>query len=74
MRRCLLDHPLPWRVERDWGYEVTAADGAIIAQCKTPERAEAVIALAEQIRSTLDAGAVQMERAALTAADHSDAG
>lgn len=25
-------HPLPWRVERDWTFEVIASDNAIIAK------------------------------------------
>lgn len=51
----LLEHPLPWRVEHDWTYEVTAADGAIIAKCATAARAAAVVAIAERIRADLDA-------------------
>lgn len=50
----LIHHPLPWRVERDWTHEVTAADGTIITKCQTHEHAAAVITLAEQIRAFLD--------------------
>lgn len=45
---ALLAHPLPWRVEQDWTWEVIAADGATIAKCMTPSQAQAVVALAEQ--------------------------
>lgn len=49
--RAVLDsqlrkHPLPWRVERDWAFEVTASDGAVIVKCPTNQEAEALIVLA----------------------------
>lgn len=50
----LIQHPLPWRVERDWTHEVTAADGTIITKCMTADHAAAVIAMAEQIRADMD--------------------
>lgn len=50
----LLNHPLPWRVERDWTHEVTAADGTVIVKCMTGEQAAAVIAMAEEIQADLD--------------------
>lgn len=53
--RRMLEHPLPWHVERDWTHEVIAADGAIVAKCSGDARAAAVIALAERIRAELDA-------------------
>lgn len=60
--RCqLLAHPLPWTVERDWTWEVTARDGAIVAKCMTPEDAGAVVAMAERIRADLDVGAAEIE-------------
>lgn len=52
---AMLHHPLPWRVERDWTHEVTAADGTIVAKCMTHERAAAIIATAERIAATLAA-------------------
>lgn len=45
---ALRDHPLPWRVERDWSHEVTAHDGVIIAKCSSEEEAQAIIAFAEE--------------------------
>jgi hypothetical protein len=39
-----LQHPLPWRIERDWTWEVLDAEGKRVASCQTPERAEAVVA------------------------------
>lgn len=57
VRHALLAHPLPWRVERDWTHEVTAKDGAILAKCMTPARAEAVVAEAVRVRAELDEAA-----------------
>lgn len=37
------DHPLPWHIEHDWTYEVTAADGHIIAKCRFPGQAGLII-------------------------------
>lgn len=45
----ILINPLPWRVERDWTYEVTASNGAIIAKCQTYEEAVEIIKTAEKI-------------------------
>lgn len=50
----LLHHPLPWRVEHDWTYEVTAADGTIIVKCMTHEQAKAIITTAEELQADLD--------------------
>lgn len=50
----LLTNPLPWTVDRDWAYEVRASNGAIIAKCKTPDEADAIIKAAEGIRKELD--------------------
>lgn len=47
LRHALLAHPLPWRIEQDWTWEVLAADGATIAKCMTPAQAQAVVSLAE---------------------------
>lgn len=44
----LREHPLPWRVERDWAFEVIASDGAIIAKCPTRDGADAIISLAQE--------------------------
>lgn len=52
---ALVLHPLPWRVEHDWTYEVTAADGTIITKCQSPERAQAVVTMAEDLQAEWDA-------------------
>lgn len=39
----ILAHPLPWRIERDWTYEVIAHDGAIIAKCPNYEEAAIIV-------------------------------
>lgn len=44
----LLDHPLPWRVERDWTHEVIAADKTVIAKFPNTEEAAKFIELAEE--------------------------
>ena len=44
--QTFLDHPLPWKIEQDWTWEVTASDGCIIAKCRSREVAEAVVAWA----------------------------
>lgn len=65
---AVLEHPLPWTVDRDWTHEVTAKDGTVVAKCMTHARAAAIIALAEQIRAEVDAASVELE-AELAAAD-----
>lgn len=45
----MLENPLPWRVERDWSFEVTASNGHIIAKCQKHEEAEEIIETAEKI-------------------------
>lgn len=50
---ALLSHPLPWRVDQDWTWEVLAADGATIAKCRTPEQAQAVVSLAERMAAEM---------------------
>ena len=51
-RLLLLQHMmlnrLPWRVERDWTYEVTAVNGVIIAKCQTHAEATNIIKLADE--------------------------
>ncbi len=44
----LRDHPLPWRIDRGWAFEVIASDDAIVAKCPTNEEAEAIVSLAER--------------------------
>jgi len=46
----MIKNPLPWRVERDWAYEVTASNGAIIAKCHTHEEATEIIQAAKKIK------------------------
>ena len=50
LHQQMRENPLPWRVERDWTYEVTASNGAVIAKCQTHEEAEEIIRMAEEIR------------------------
>ncbi len=42
-------HPLPWRIERDWAYQVVAVDGAVIAQSHKTEVVECIVQVAEEI-------------------------
>ena len=58
--RCMLTHavithPLPWRIEQDWTWEVIAANGATVAKCQTPAEAQAIVSLAETFRASLAA-------------------
>jgi hypothetical protein len=46
----VIQHPLPWRVESDWGEEVRASDGYCIAKCASD--AESIIARAEALASS----------------------
>jgi hypothetical protein len=57
----MLDHPLPWRIESDWTEEVTASDGHIVAK-SDHSTAQAIIALAEQIRAELDESSEQFKK------------
>ncbi len=41
-------HPTPWRVERDWGYEVRDSKGDRVGLFRTEELAEAMVKLSEQ--------------------------
>jgi hypothetical protein len=36
--------PGPWRVERDWSYEVYAANGALVAKCPTGQASDLIAA------------------------------
>jgi hypothetical protein len=48
--RQLMKHPLPWKVDQDWTWEVLAADGACIAKFQTCHQAEEMIAAAEALQ------------------------
>ncbi len=45
--QTFLNHPLPWKIEQDWTWEVIASDGHIVAKCPSREEADAVVAWAE---------------------------
>ncbi len=49
----MLNNPLPWRVERDWTYEVTASNGQIVAKCQKHEEAMEIIETAEKIKKQI---------------------
>ena len=46
--QLIIDHPPPWRIERDWTHEVTASDGYIVAKCRTQDLAELIILYASK--------------------------
>jgi len=50
----LLNNPLPWKIDRDWTYEVVASNGSTIAKVQTPDEADEIIKAAEGIRKELD--------------------
>jgi len=62
LRDLLAAHPLPWRVDRDWTWEVIAADGTTITKCATGVLADAIVAEAEAV------GAENVRQAAACAA------
>lgn len=45
----LVYHPLPWRVEHDWTYEVTTSTGHIVAKVQSEEEARQIVQYAELI-------------------------
>lgn len=46
MGHLLVHHPAPWRVERDWSWEVRDAKGHLVAAMPQSESAEDLVALA----------------------------
>lgn len=42
----VIHHPLPWRIESDWGWEVWSSDDFRVAMVPTREDAEAIVAYA----------------------------
>lgn len=42
-------HPLPWRIDADWTWEVIASDGYCVAKCDHPDKAKALVELAEHV-------------------------
>ena len=57
----ILNNPLPWRVERDWSYEVIASNGCIIAKCKSHDEATEIVETAEKLRQEIDIIIVKTE-------------
>lgn len=49
VRQALDHHPLPWRVDRDWTYEVIDNDDELVIKLATPEDAQTVVDLAKEI-------------------------
>lgn len=49
LHRQIVVNPLPWRIERDWTYDVTASNDEIVAKCQTHGEAEEIIQIAEKI-------------------------
>ncbi len=48
------EHPLPWSYERDWTYEVKAADGTIMAKFMNEADAVALINLAKERKERIE--------------------
>ena len=53
LHQQMFENPLPWRVEKDWSYEVTATNGQIIAKCRNHEEAVEIIGTAEKINQEI---------------------
>lgn len=47
--QAVLNHGLPWTIEHDWTYEVTARDGYTVAKCMEEGEAQRIIAFAEEV-------------------------
>jgi hypothetical protein len=62
IRSHLDGHPLPWRVERDWMYEVLDAAGALVVKCETPEMAEDIVAEAVRLSAERAAAAIEIDK------------
>ena len=54
VRPLLARHPLPWRCERDWTFEVTDASDAVVIKLPSAVLADELIAFAVAL-STYDA-------------------
>lgn len=61
VRQVSLMNPLPWTIEQDWTWEVTAANGVIVAKCRTPGDAQAVVALGQRLHAKREADALTVE-------------
>lgn len=48
--RQLMKHPLPWKIDQDWTWEVIAADGACLAKFIYPHQAEEMVSAAEALQ------------------------
>lgn len=46
--QLIREHPLPWKVDMDWTWEVVASDGVIISKNMRQDEAKALIAYAER--------------------------
>ena len=51
--RQIMKHPLPWKVEQDWTWEVIAANGTCLAKFRFQHQAEEMVAAAEALRAYL---------------------
>lgn len=51
--RQMIQNPLPWRIVRDWTYEVISLNEAVIAKCQDYSEATEIIRLAHQIQREL---------------------
>lgn len=58
----LLEHPLPWRIDRDWTYEVLASDNTVIAKCKEYSEAEFLLQYAVKRRAYTEEACAEVNR------------
>lgn len=61
VRQVSLTHPLPWTIDRDWTWEVLDARGQVVAKCKTPGDAQAVVDLGKRLHAKREAEAKIVE-------------
>jgi hypothetical protein len=62
VRQAIDQHPLPWRVDRDWTYELIDRDGELVVKCQTPEDAYGLIELAFQLNAESKTFAETLEK------------
>lgn len=51
LHHVLWIHPPPFRVERDWTWEVYDAKGVLVAKCMTQQEAYALVDIRNEMRS-----------------------
>jgi len=59
--RQIKKHPLPWKVDQDWTWEVIAANGTCLAKFRYQHQAEEMVAAAEALQAYVIESSKQAE-------------